>query len=151
MVMVTRLGQIVELLRLTQRNFSDEELQSVAWKCRLQKYSPEFIIELLKRLPVQCIKQTIEEYKNSATEGAQTDTLDNKTFLLSRDAFASVKIRAVQSFLSWCGEHDGPLTLKHKHLLGCGKIPYGWFIGYVQAHPQLQKACHMQNGQLCVR
>ena len=41
-----------------QRNFSDEEISAATWKCRLQKSSPEFINELLRRFPLECIKQT---------------------------------------------------------------------------------------------
>ena len=40
-----------------QRNLSDAEISAVTWKCRLQKSSPEFINELLRRLPLECIKQ----------------------------------------------------------------------------------------------
>ena len=57
-----------------QWNFNDEGISVVTQKCRLQKFSPEFVKELLRRLPVECVKQLVEEYQDRATEGAQQDT-----------------------------------------------------------------------------
>ena len=128
----------------TQRNFSDEEIQAVTWKCRLQKSSAEGIIDLLKRLPALCIQQLTQEYKDRLTDGAQRGTLKNRIrFLVSRDAFVSLKQNAAHSFLHWRETHYSPLTLKQRDLLERGKIPYGWFADYVKAHPQLQTACRV--------
>ena len=125
----------------TQRNFSDEEKQAVTWKCRLQKSSPEGIIDLLKRLPALCIQQMTQEYKDR-----QRGTLKNRTrFLVSRDSFVSHKHKAAQSFLHWRATHHSPLTSKQRDLLEGGKIPYGWFADYVKAHPQLQTACRVND------
>ena len=68
-----------------QWNFSDEEISVVTQKCRVQKSSPEFVKELLRRLPVECVKQLVEEYQDCATEGAQQYTPAKKAFLVSRD------------------------------------------------------------------
>ena len=57
MVMVPAPPQIPDA---TVRNFSDEEIRAMKWKCRLQKASPEFIIDMLQRLPEECIRQTTE-------------------------------------------------------------------------------------------
>ena len=86
-------------LEAAQRNFNDEEISAVTWKCRLQKSSPEFIDELLRRLPLECIKQTVEEYQNRATEGAQQGTPAKKTFLVTRDALLNHKLSAARRFL----------------------------------------------------
>jgi len=110
-----------------QRNFSDEEISAVTWKCRLQKSSPEFINELLRRLPLECIKQTVEEYQKRAPAEAQKDTPAKETFLVSRDALESHKLKAAGAFLQWCEEIHGPIAPKHRELLKCANIPYGWF------------------------
>ena len=65
----------------------------MTWKCRLQKSSPEFIDELLRRLPLECIKQTVEEYQKRAPAEAEKDTPAKLTFLVSRDAFENRKLK----------------------------------------------------------
>ena len=45
------------------RHFSDEQVRAMTWKCRLQKASPEFIIDMLQRLPEECIRQTTEAFR----------------------------------------------------------------------------------------
>ena len=67
-------------LEATQRNFSDEEMQAVTWKCRLQKSSTEFINEMLNRLPGDCLKQTLKEYRARTIEAAKKHTPNNNSF-----------------------------------------------------------------------
>ena len=50
-----------------QRGFNDEEISAVTWRCRLQMSSPEFIHELLIRLPAACIQQALEDYRAHAS------------------------------------------------------------------------------------
>ena len=52
----------------TQRNFSDEEIRAVTWKCRLQKASLEYAHGLLNNLPNKCNEQMVQGYTNRPTE-----------------------------------------------------------------------------------
>ena len=124
-----------------QQNFSDEHILAVTWKCRLQKSSPEFAHDLLRRLPEDCIERMREEYQNRATEKAGEDTADKMSFLLGRGALLTTQIKAAQSFLRWCETSHGPLQPKESERLKLGRLPRGKFAEYVRAHPVLQRAC----------
>ena len=78
-------------------------------KCCLQKSAQEFVKELLRRLPVECVKQLVEEY-----QGAQQYTPAKKTFLVSRDVALNCKWQAARPFLQWGEETYGPVAPKQK-------------------------------------
>ena len=71
------------------RHFSGEEIRAMAWKCRLQKASREFIVDMLERLPQECVNATTTSFRNyqveKATEG-KAMVMARPTFLVSRDA-----------------------------------------------------------------
>ena len=113
------------------------------WKGRLQKASPEFIIDMLQRIPEECIRQTTEAWRDLQIEEAKKSEAVDKRFLISRDAHIKAKTQAVKSFLSWCREKHGTLKPKHLYHLERGQIPHGWFSEYVKAHPQLRKASNV--------
>ena len=123
------------------RNFSDEEMQALKWKCRLQHAGPEFVTQMLSRLPEECITRAIEEYRSRAIEMSNEDTPVQMSFLMSRDAPVIKKVKAAKAFVVWCAEKYGPLSSKATELLKSGRVPRGWFSKFVRAHPQLQKAC----------
>ena len=77
------------------RHFSDEQVRAMAWKCRLQKESPELIIDMLQRLPEECIRQTTEAFRDLQIGEAKKRKAVEKTFLASRDARMSCKTKAV--------------------------------------------------------
>ena len=125
----------------TQRNFSEEEIRAVTWKCRLQKSYPEFIHDMLSRLPADCIKSMIQEFRNRAIEGAEKDTPAKVTILTSRDALVGDKLKAAQSFLRWGEEKYGQWTPVELELLKGDQMPYGRFAEYVNAHLPLRDSC----------
>ena len=132
---------VPQSLVASECHFSDEDIRAMRWKCRLQKSPPEFIIDMLRRLPENCIRQTTETFlAREIAETKKSNTVAN-TFLLSRDARLDAKMKAVQSFLSSCQEKHGTLDPTQIDLLRRGRIPRGWFPEYVREHPQLTKAC----------
>ena len=44
------------------RDYSLEELSAMAWKCRMQKSSPELVRQLLQRNPEECIMEMVEKF-----------------------------------------------------------------------------------------
>ena len=112
----------------TQRKFSDEEMQALKWKCRLQKSGPEIVTQMLSRLPEECIKRAAEEYRSRAIERAETDTPVQMPFLISRDTQRSKKMKAAEAFVIWRQEKHGPLSPKETELFNRGRMPRGWFV-----------------------
>ena len=110
------------------QHFTDEEYRAVAWKCRLEKASPESMLSLLSGLPKWCIEQAVTEHKSG--EVASRKREKNVKFLLRRDCRVVDRMAAAKHFLRWCCEQHGD-PLKPVHFQSCkeGKIPYGWFSG----------------------
>ena len=133
----------LQTLDASARHFSDEEILAMRWKCRLQKASPEFVIDMLQRIPEECIRETTEAWRGFQIVEAKKSEAVQKRFLISRDANITAKTQAVKSFLSWCREKHGTLKPKHLYHLERGQIPHGWFSEYVKAHPQLRKASNV--------
>ena len=123
------------------RHFSDEEIRAMTWKCRLQKASPEFIVDMLQRLPEECIKENTTSFRKFQIVEAKESQAVQQPFIISRDTRLVHKWKAAESFLHFCRETHGALTPKDIHLLQSGRIPRGWFIEYVKNHFQLRKAC----------
>ena len=100
----------------------------------------EFVIDMLQRIPEECIRETTEAWRGFQIVEAKKSEAVQKRFLISRDANITAKTQAVKSFLSWCREKHGTLKPKHLYHLQRGQIPHGWFSEYVNAHPQLRRA-----------
>lgn len=132
-------------LEAAQRNFSDEETRDVIRKVRFHKSSLACTNELVRCLPLGCIKQTVDEYQNRATEEAQKDTRGNVTCLVSRDAWVHPRLTAARSFLQWCEEKHCQMTPQGRQQLKCGNIHYGWFPAYVRSHPSLRNDCRLSD------
>ena len=101
---------------------------------------------MLSRLPEECIKRAVEECRSraierAAIERAETDTPVQMPFLISRDTQRIKKMKAAEAFVIWRQEKHGPLSPKETELLKRGRMPRGWFVEYVRAHPPLQRPC----------
>ena len=94
----------------------------MAWKCRLQKSSPEFIHELLARLPAACVQQSLDDYRNHAIVWALNGDASEDDILVSRDALVSSKMKAAQASLEWCGGKHGPVGITADGLIQTGLI-----------------------------
>jgi len=120
------------------RSFSDEECLAVRWKCRLDKASPEAVINVLRALPEWCIEQTTQEYQD---RGSLAKPVATSAFILSRDTLVRTKILAAKQFLAHFEAREGGVTPTHLKMLQAGRMPYGWFGEYVRQHPELSRAC----------
>ena len=135
------------IVEAKQQNFTNEDVLALRWKCSLQKLSPEFIHDMLRRLPEECITRMRKEYQNRATKKKEEeDTAIRMTFLLRRGTLLTTQVKAAKSFLQWCEERYGPLPPNQLERLADGKLPHGMFTNYIRAHPQLQKACGWFDG-----
>ena len=70
----------------------------MTWTCRFQKASPEFIIDIIQRLPEECIRQTTEAFRDRQIGEAKKCKSVEKRILVSRDARMRCKTKAVESF-----------------------------------------------------
>ena len=119
--------------------FTDDEIQAMRWKCRLPNVPVEFVIDMLIRLPQECINGMTEAFHKREQE--VKPKTPQKTFLFSRDARLDTKTKAIQTFLDWLWAKHGALDPKQIASLRRGKIPYGWFADFVKEHAPLKKAC----------
>ena len=91
-----------------------------------------FIIDMLRRLPDDCIRHTTEAFRARHIVEAKKCKAVQKDFLVSRDARLTNKTKAVESFLSRCHEKMGMLDHKQMDNLQGGKIPRGVVLGIRQ-------------------
>ena len=115
------------------RDFTEEEMCAVIWKCKLNKASPEYLQILMRALPEWCIQSAVQDYK--AREPEPTPVKSKPPFLTSRDTLLSKRLLAGQHFTEWCTAHFPPSTTigGHQGLLKMG-VPRGWFRAYAKAH-----------------
>ena len=115
------------------RDFTEEEMCAVRWKCKFNMASPEFLQILMRALPEWCIQSAVQDYK--AREPEPTPVKSKPPFLTSRDNLLSKRLLAGQHFTEWCTAHFPPSTTigGHQGLLKMG-VPKGWFRAYAKAH-----------------
>ena len=110
----------------------------MSWKCRMVKSSPGMIAQVLQRLSEDCIRHTVEQFRNRSL-AKQSEAGKKAYFILRPDLKVDDKMAAVDHFLQW-GEGtfgDGTVAEMRK---AKGKMPYGMFASYVRVHPRLKKA-----------
>ena len=100
------------------RDYSPEELSAMAWKCRMQKSSPEIVRQLLQRLPEECILEMVEKFRERPVGVATKSATSRSYFILTRDSFKAHKNKCVQQMLDWTGVRYG----ESEH---CGKMKMG--------------------------
>ena len=109
----------------------------MTWKCRLHKFPPEGVRNVLRGLPEWCIQEAVTEYNN---RDALTPKEEKDVFLLSRDASITDRHKAAKHFIDYClNKNNGTLKPSHVEHLKVGKMPYGWFAAYARDHPQIAR------------
>ena len=91
------------------------------WKCRLQKASPEFVVDMLQRLPEECIKETTEAFRRKCQQivEAKESLTVGPTFLVSRDARMGQKRKAAESVLRFVWRSTAP---SHRRTFICFRV-----------------------------
>ena len=128
-----------------QKDFSEEEIAAVIWKCRLHKATHSYIVNMMASLPPAVIDKQVAIYRSAlaAPVTAKTKTT-TPPFLLTRDRNASFKAAAVEHFFAWTEKEHGTEILQK---MKTGKaIPRGLFVSYVRSHDRLLKHCSNRNG-----
>ena len=125
------------------RDFTEEELCAVRWKCKFNTASPEMLQTLMRALPEWCIQGAVQDYK--AREPEPTPVKSKPPFLTSRDHLLSKRLLAGQHFTEWCTAHLPQSTAinGHQESLKKGVLPKDWFRAYAKAHA---KGLHLANG-----
>ena len=133
------------------RDFTEEEMCAVMWKCKLNKPSPEYLQILIRALPEWCIQSAVQDYK--AREPEPTSVKSKPPFLVSKGALLSKRLLAGQHFTEWCTAHCPPSTTigGHQELLKKCCLPKGWFGAYAKAHRKELKLHHACKGKHATR
>ena len=127
---------------LANRDFTEEEVSSSTWNCRLWSSPRVLLGQLMLRLPEANIAAAVEEYRNRGA-AIQPAAAKRPRFILKRAMKNDQKKEATEHFLDWTAatfDTDVVDTIKRSRT---GLIPYGVFGSYVRAHPPLARTCGM--------
>ena len=79
------------------REYTEEEVSSIVWKCHLHKAGPILVANVIAKLPYPCIEAIVEEYR---ARGPAIDPPAAKPprFILNRDMRTDLKNEATEFF-----------------------------------------------------
>jgi len=140
-----------DAIAVPARSYTQEEVEAMIWKCRLQKASHMVPLDLLTGMPEWCIDQLVQEFRNRAPKAETTNS--RVRAILQRYASDAVREKAVRHFLDFFADRGDGLTGRHLEALKLGDIPRGWWPEYWRSIPSLRRSCQQNQTKktLCIK